>query len=68
LNVTAFDFGSVTLSWVDPSTNRSNFVIELKNETGSFSSIATVEPNVRSYKVTGLRGISHCMIRLIAND
>jgi len=68
LNVTAFDFGSVTLGWIDPSTNRSNYVIELKNETGSFSSIATVEPNVRSYKVTGLRGVSHCMIRLIAND
>ena len=46
----------VTLTWDDQSSNESGFKIERKTGTkGVYGQIATVGPNVTSYKDTGLR-------------
>jgi hypothetical protein len=45
----AFQWGVVQLNWTDESSDESGFQIERKVVGGSWSSLATVGPNVSSY-------------------
>jgi len=54
LTATAVSTSQINLAWTDNSSNESNFVVERKKGTGSYSVIATLPANTTSYQNTGL--------------
>jgi hypothetical protein len=54
LTASARSTTSIGLSWQDNSSNETNFIVERKKGTGSYSVVATLGANVTSYLDTGL--------------
>lgn len=54
LSAVAVSVSEITLSWSDNSSDEQGFKIERKSGNGMYQEIATVNPNVVSYKDVGL--------------
>jgi lysophospholipase L1-like esterase len=59
---------SITLTWIDNSTNESGFRIERKTESGSFEQIAEVDPNIVSYNDVTVQPITKYTYRIYAHN
>lgn len=68
LMATAIDTGQIDLSWIDNSSNESNFRIERRTGAGAFAEIATVGPNVTTYSDTGLAAETTYTYRVRASN
>jgi subtilisin family serine protease len=67
LTATAVARNRVDLAWTDNADNEQGFTIERSTNGTSFSSIATVGPNVRTYASTGLKREQTYWYRVRAN-
>jgi len=54
LTATAISSSQINLSWTDNSSNEDGFYIDRKQGTGTFTQIASVGANVKTYSNTGL--------------
>ena len=59
---------SVTLAWNDNSDNEDNFVLERKNVSGSFSTIASPAANVTSYIDNTIQPLNDYIYRIKATN
>jgi hypothetical protein len=66
LTATAISSTQIKLSWNDNSSNETIFKIERKTGSGSFSQIATVAANVKTYNNTGLKAATTYSYRVRA--
>jgi hypothetical protein len=68
LTATTASSSTITLAWVDQSTNESGFKIERALGTGSFSQVGTVGPNITTYTDTGLTAGTSYSYRVRASN
>ena len=67
LTATAVSRNRIDLAWTDNSSNETGFRIERSTDGTSFSSIASVGPNVQTYRNTGLQRNRTYWYRVWAN-
>ena len=66
LSAIAVSHEQIDLAWTDNSDNESGFIIERMKEGGSFSEIASLEPDSKSYSDTGLEAFTSYTYRIKA--
>jgi hypothetical protein len=68
LTATAASTTSISLTWVDQSTNEDTFKIERALGAGAFSQVATVGPNITTYADSGLTAGTSYSYRVRASN
>ncbi len=68
LTASAGSTSQINLSWVNNDNNATGFIIERKQGTGSYSTIATLGAGVKSYSNTGLSAATAYTFRVTATS
>lgn len=68
LAATVISRTQINLTWTDNSTNETNFVVERKKSTGTYSVVATLAAGTTSYSNTGLTRNTTYLYRVKATN